>query len=61
MIGMARLSGTVETPWLQSDVLKGNLPGDATERMLPIYLPPGYADSGNRYPVIYVLAGHGGR
>jgi enterochelin esterase family protein len=28
--------------------------------MLPIYLPPGYARSGQRYPVVYVLAGHGG-
>jgi len=31
------------------------------ERMLPIYLPPGYDDDPKRrYPVIYVLAGHGG-
>ncbi len=60
MIGMVKLQGTVETPWLQSKVLEGNLPGDATERMLPVYLPPGYADSGKRYPVIFVLSGHGG-
>jgi enterochelin esterase-like enzyme len=55
-----RLMGSVETPWLQSRVLAGNLPGDPTERMLPVYLPPGYADGSERYPVIYVLAGHGG-
>jgi enterochelin esterase family protein len=55
-----RLKGSVETPWLQSRVLAGNLPGDPTERMLPVYLPPGYADGRERYPVIYVLAGHGG-
>ncbi len=37
-----RLAGRVEAPVLESKVLVGNLPGDPTERMLPIYLPPGY-------------------
>jgi S-formylglutathione hydrolase FrmB len=54
-----RMQGTVETPWFNSAVLGENLPGDPTERMIPVYLPPGYADSGQRYPVVYVLAGHG--
>ena len=54
-----RMQGSVETPWFDSAVLKGNLPGDPTERMIPVYLPPGYATSGRRYPVVYVLAGHG--
>ena len=34
MIGMVKLQGMVDTPWLQSKVLQGNLPGDHTERML---------------------------
>ncbi|MCA0455014.1 MAG: esterase [Chloroflexi bacterium] len=56
-----RLNGRVDTPYLQSQILQGNLPGDPTERMLPVYLPPGYDDNPDkRYPVIYVLAGHGG-
>jgi len=56
-----KLAGRVETPYLDSKVLQGNLPGDLTERMLPIYLPPGYDDNPTkRYPVIYILAGHGG-
>ncbi len=56
-----RLAGRVDTPYLESLVLQGNLPGDPTERMLPVYLPPGYDDdTTRRYPVIYVLAGHGG-
>lgn len=56
-----RLAGRVETPYLVSEVLQGNLPGDPVERMLPVYLPPGYDDAPTRrYPVIYVLAGHGG-
>ena len=54
-----RLAGRVETPWLESRVLQGNLPGDAAERMLPVYLPPGYDEPRRRYPVIYVRAGHG--
>jgi len=56
-----RLNGRVDTPYLRSQILQGNLPGDATERMLPVYLPPGYDENPDkRYPVIYVLAGHGG-
>lgn len=56
-----RLAGRVETPYLTSRVLQGNLPGDPVERMLPVYLPPGYDEnSTRRYPVIWVLAGHGG-
>ncbi len=56
-----RLAGRVDTPYLKSQVLQGNLPGDPTERMLPVYLPPSYDENPKkRYPVIYVLAGHGG-
>lgn len=56
-----RLGGRVDTPYLVSQVLQNNLPGDPVERMLPVYLPLGYDDdSSRRYPVIYVLAGHGG-
>lgn len=54
-----KLAGRVETPFIDSTVLRGNLPGDPTERMLPIYLPPGYDEGGRRYPVVYVLSGHG--
>jgi S-formylglutathione hydrolase FrmB len=56
-----KLAGRVEMPYIESRVLQGNLPGDPTERMLPVYLPPGYDDNPTRrYPVIYWLAGHGG-
>lgn len=55
-----RLNGTLDTPWIDSTVLRGNRPGDEVERMLPIYLPPGYHDGDTRYPVIFWLAGHGG-
>jgi S-formylglutathione hydrolase FrmB len=56
-----KLAGRVDMPYIESKVLQGNLPGDPTERMLPVYLPPGYDDNPTRrYPVIYWLAGHGG-
>jgi S-formylglutathione hydrolase FrmB len=43
---------------LNSQALAGNLLGDATERPVSVILPPGYADSQKRYPVVYYL--HGG-
>jgi len=55
-----RIEGRVETPWFDSRVLEGNRPGDPASRMVPVYLPPGYEEGGTRYPVIYVLSGHGG-
>ena len=44
-----------------SPVLSGNPLGDPATRRIPIYLPPDYAMSGARYPVIYFLAGFSGR
>lgn len=53
--------GTVQAVTVESDVLKGNLPGDPHVRDLLVYLPPGYATSGERYPVAWALAGFTGR
>lgn len=39
--------------------LAGNWLGDPVERVLPVYLPPGY-NPAQRYPVIYWLAGYTG-
>jgi len=56
-----RLAGRVETPYVDSTILQGNYPADPVVRMLPIYLPPSYDHtSSRRFPVIYLLAGHGG-
>lgn len=39
--------------------LEGNLEGDAADRGVIVYLPPGYAkDTARRYPVIYALHGY---
>jgi len=43
-----------------SQVLRGNALGDPTERDLYCYVPPGYQDSQQRYPVIYWLSGFTG-
>ena len=45
----------------ESDVLKGNPLGDPFIRELPVYLPPGYEASEERYPTVYCLAGFTGR
>lgn len=44
-----------------SDVLRGNPLGDPHVRRTPIYLPPQYAKSNERYPTLYLLAGYAGR
>lgn len=45
---------------VRGEVLRGNPLGDPAERRLPVYLPPGYEASADKYPVIYFLAGFGG-
>ena len=44
----------------ESEVLKGNACGDPVERDLWVYLPPGYEDSDERYPVLWCLVGYTG-
>ncbi|HEY6572140.1 MAG TPA: alpha/beta hydrolase-fold protein [Candidatus Eisenbacteria bacterium] len=53
--------GSIQVVSFESQVLKGNLPGDPHVRDLYVYLPPGYEASGERYPVIWVLTGFTGR
>jgi pimeloyl-ACP methyl ester carboxylesterase len=49
----ASTPGTVEVAQLTSDSLKGTLTGLDPVRDVYVYLPPGYAQSTKRYPVIY--------
>lgn len=44
---------TVATPSLANNIL-----GDPAERDVLVYLPPSYATSTERYPVVYYLAGY---
>ena len=54
------LSGRIEHLTIASELLAGNPLGDPAERPLDVYLPPGYDDSGERYPSVYVLQGYFG-
>ncbi|MES2604348.1 MAG: alpha/beta hydrolase-fold protein, partial [Pseudomonadota bacterium] len=52
--------GRVEHVVVHGKSLEGNLNGDTPDRDVFIYLPPGYdSNSGQRYPVVYMLHGYG--
>ena len=54
----AARGGTVERITVHATSLEGNLVGDSAVRDVSVYLPPGYAESGDRrYPVVYMLHG----
>jgi pimeloyl-ACP methyl ester carboxylesterase len=47
--------GRFEGGEITSQALANNLIGDPNKRRFDIYLPPGYDDGDERYPVVYVL------
>ena len=49
------MKGQVELHRLQCPALSGNPLGDPVERPCVVYLPPGYAGSDERYPVVLFL------
>jgi len=54
----SRPAGAVEHVRVHGPSLAGNLEGDDPDRMVSIYLPPGYAEAKTRrYPVVYLLHG----
>ena len=55
-----RVKAEVELVKLEIQALAGNLLGDPTERNVQIILPPGYAESDKRYPVVYMLHSYTG-
>lgn len=55
------LQGTLHFDRVHSEALAGNALGDAADRPLMVYTPPGYdAQGSRRYPVLYVLHGYTG-
>lgn len=55
-------AGRVELLHIESEVLKGNAPGDPHVRAVPVYLPPSYDERPDRrFPTAYVLTGFTGR
>ncbi len=55
------MNGSVRVCEIHSPALSGNPLGDPDRRQTPIYLPPGYERTSNRYPVIYFLHGFCGQ
>ncbi|MGB8460043.1 MAG: alpha/beta hydrolase-fold protein, partial [Candidatus Acidiferrum sp.] len=52
-------SVTVEHIKVHGAALEGNLEGDAVDRDVFVFLPPGYAEEkSRRYPVVYALHGY---
>ena len=56
----APLAGRLEKQTIVSQLLADNPLGDPHERPLWIYVPPGYDDSDERYPAVYVIQGYTG-
>ncbi|HWU12707.1 MAG TPA: alpha/beta hydrolase-fold protein [Caulobacter sp.] len=53
-------SVTIERIKVHGAALEGNLEGEAADRDVVVYLPPGYTqDPTRRYPVVYALHGYG--
>ena len=50
--------GALEKVSVFSPSLEGNLNGDDPNRDVYVYLPPGYEDSQESYPVVYFLHGY---
>jgi S-formylglutathione hydrolase FrmB len=50
-------AGRIDEQRIDSQALTGNPLGDPHRRPLLVYLPPGYEDSTDRYPSVYVLQG----
>ncbi|HEY0474562.1 MAG TPA: alpha/beta hydrolase-fold protein [Kribbella sp.] len=56
----AELAGRFDESVFESSLLRGNPLGDPYERPVLVYLPPGYDESEQRYPSIYVAMGYTG-
>ena len=52
--------GSVVVATIDSRALRGNPLRDPHVRHIPVYLPPGYDDSDERYPVLFALSGFTG-
>jgi len=55
-----QLAGRMDEHVVTSTALRGNPLGDAVERPLWVYVPPGYDDGDARLPSVYVIQGYTG-
>jgi enterochelin esterase family protein len=53
--------GRIVSETFESEVLRGNPAGDPHVRELVLYLPPGYDEGDERYPVVFHLSGFLGK
>ncbi len=56
----AALAGRLDEHMIDSVLLRDNPLGDPARRPLWVYVPPGYDDSQQRYPSVYVIQGYTG-
>jgi hypothetical protein len=54
------LAGRLDVDTITSELLRDNPLGDPHERPIWVYVPPGYAESDERYPAVYVIQGYTG-
>ena len=57
----AELAGRIDERTITSDLLRDNPLGDPFERPIWVYLPPGYDETDERYPSVYVIQGYSGQ
>jgi S-formylglutathione hydrolase FrmB len=55
------LAGRLDEHLIASELLRGNPLGDPAERPLWVYVPPGYDETPERYPAVYVIQGYSGQ
>jgi hypothetical protein len=55
------LAGRLDAQVIDSELLRDNPLGDPARRPLWVYVPPGYDDSKQRYPSVYVIQGYTGQ
>ncbi len=55
------LAGRLDEHVIDSELLRDNPLGDPARRPLWVYVPPGYDDSEQHYPSIYVIQGYTGQ
>ena len=54
------MTGRLVRHTIESELLRGNPLGDPHQRPLWVYAPPGYNDTADRYPAVYVIQGYTG-
>jgi hypothetical protein len=56
----APLAGRLDRDTIDSALLRDNVLGDPSVRPIWVYTPPGYDDSTDRWPTVYVIQGYTG-